>query len=73
MRWRKSNLSKHSEWFSEVFAAIGAGTADPKRPYMEGTIILVDVKNMQRCYHVPALGVSAIDFGFLLTALDDAM
>ncbi|KAJ6530299.1 hypothetical protein B0H19DRAFT_1273952 [Mycena capillaripes] len=75
MRLRKSGLSKHSEWFSDIFTAIEAGrlTSDPKRPYMEGTIILVDVKNVQRCYHVPALGVSATDFGLLLTALDDAI
>ncbi|KAJ7666747.1 hypothetical protein DFH06DRAFT_1469944 [Mycena polygramma] len=75
MRLRKSGLLRHSEWFSDVFAAIEQGriVADPKRPYMEGTMVIVDVKNVQRCYHVPALGVSAMDFGLLLSALDDAI
>jgi hypothetical protein len=68
MRLRRSTLSKHSEWFSDVFAAIEEGRLmpDPKRPYMDGKIILVDVKNVQRCFHVPALGVNAIDFDLLL-------
>jgi hypothetical protein len=75
MRLRRSTLSKHSEWFSDVFAAIEEGRLmpDPKWPYMDGKIILVDVKNVQRCFHVPALGVTAMDFDLLLTALDHAM
>jgi hypothetical protein len=75
MRLRKSTLSKHSEWFSDVFAAIEEGRLmpDPKRSYMDGNIILVDVKNVQRCFHVPALGVTAMDFDLLLTALENAM
>ncbi|KAF7333437.1 hypothetical protein MVEN_02359700 [Mycena venus] len=75
MRLRRSILSKHSEWFSGVFAAIEEGRIlpDPKRPYMVGTMILVDVKNVRKCYHVSALGISAMDFDLLLNALDDAM
>jgi hypothetical protein len=75
MRLRRSTLSKHSEWFSDVFAAIEEGRLmpDPKWPYMDGKIILVDVKNVQRCFYVPALGVTAIDFDLLLAALDHAM
>ncbi|KAJ7450073.1 hypothetical protein B0H11DRAFT_325965, partial [Mycena galericulata] len=76
MRLRRSSLSKHSEWFSDVFAAIVEGRllADPKRPFVEGTIILVDVKNVQNyCYHVEAFGVTMEDFDVLLDAIDNAI
>ncbi|KAJ7457377.1 hypothetical protein FB451DRAFT_1142632, partial [Mycena latifolia] len=75
MRLRKSTLAKHSEWFSDVFAAIDEGRLipDPKRPYVEGTVILVDVKDVQRCFHVQAPGVSAVDFDLLLNAIDHAI
>ncbi|KAJ6530044.1 hypothetical protein DFH09DRAFT_151995 [Mycena vulgaris] len=75
MRLRKSSLAKYSEWFSDVFAAIDEGRLmpDPKRPYVEGTIILVDVKNVQRCFHVQALSVSVVDFDLILNAIDNAI
>ncbi|KAJ7123888.1 hypothetical protein C8R43DRAFT_1241120 [Mycena crocata] len=75
MRLRKSSLTKQSEWFTDVFSAIEEGrlVPEPKRAYAEGTVILVDVKDVQKCYHVPALGVSAADFGLLLTAVDAAI
>ncbi|KAJ7226822.1 hypothetical protein GGX14DRAFT_347395 [Mycena pura] len=75
MRVRKGALATHSGWFADLFAAIDEGklVADPKRPYDEGTIILADVKDVQKCYHVPALGLSSADLELLLSAVDDAI
>ncbi|KAJ7279345.1 hypothetical protein C8J57DRAFT_1502007 [Mycena rebaudengoi] len=75
MRLRKASLLRHSEWFSDVFTAIEEGRIkpDPKRPYEEGSMILVDVKDVQKCCHVPAVGVSVSDLGLLLTAIDNAI